>query len=41
MRMDLGSDMRFTAQPEQTTALVFIPDVDWSTFTEPNIIHRF
>ena len=41
MRLDLTSDMHFTTPPEMANPLVFIPHVDWETFTEPNIIHRF
>ena len=36
--ISIDSELRYTAPPD---VLVFEPRVDWSTFTEPNIIHHY
>jgi len=41
IKIELSDEMQFTTQPEAANPLVFLPHVDWETFTEPNIIHRF
>ena len=36
--MSVDSDLRYDGPPD---VLVFEPRVDWSNFTEPNIIHHY
>jgi len=41
MRITVGSDMQFTVHDEDVSPLVFMPQVDWEIFAEPNIIDAF
>jgi hypothetical protein len=41
MHITVDSDMRYEAHDAGADPLVFMPDVDWQTFTEPNIIHAY
>ena len=41
MRITVDSDMRYEVHNPGADPLVFMPDVDWQTFTEPNIIHAY
>ena len=38
MRIVLDSDMKVSAVDERSTPLVFMPQIDWAHFSEPNII---
>lgn len=37
MRFVCGSDLKFQVLEGRSDALLFEPEVDWTTFTEPNI----
>jgi hypothetical protein len=41
MRIELDSKLRHRAHDEGAEPLVFMPHIDWATFTEPNIIHAY
>ena len=41
MRITVGSDMEFSVHDQDANPLVFMPHVDWRTFTEPNIIDAY
>ena len=41
MSLTLGSDLAVIDQTGPETPLVFMPQVDWETFTEPNIINAY
>ena len=41
MRFVVGSDLKHRIFGEGTRPLVFEPEVDWSTFSEPNITHAY
>lgn len=41
MRLTVDSDMRVSVQDEGADPLVFMPQVDWKTFAEPNIIDAY
>jgi hypothetical protein len=43
MHLTIDSDLRYQVHDADAGAepLVFLPLIDWSTFTEPNIIHAF
>jgi hypothetical protein len=37
----LDSKMNFQITPEEAEPLVFSPQIDWASFSEPNIIRSF
>jgi len=39
--MTIDSDLRYRVDQASAEPLVFQPLIDWTTFTEPNIIHAF
>jgi hypothetical protein len=41
MHLTVSSEMQLVAQDEGADPLVFMPQVDWKTFNEPNIIHAY
>jgi len=41
IRLQIEGDMTYRLLTEETELLVFEPSVDWSTFTEPNIINAY
>ena len=41
MRIELDNKLRRRAYDEGAEPLVFTPNIDWATFTEPNIIHAY
>jgi len=41
MCMTISSNMQLIASDEGSAPLVFMPQVDWNTFTDPNIIHAY
>ena len=41
MSMTVSSDVKVSIHDEDASPLVFMPQVDWQTFAEPNIIHAY
>ena len=41
MHFMIDSAMGVSVRETQARPLVFMPDVDWDHFTEPNIIHAY
>ena len=41
MQLTVDSNLRYQVHNETAQPLVFEPNVDWATFTEPNIIRAF
>ena len=41
MHLTVDSDMRYQVSETGAEPLVFQPQIDWSNFTEPNIIDAF
>jgi hypothetical protein len=41
MRVMLNHEMRYRMESKGAKPLVFSPQIDWSKFEEPNIIHAF
>jgi hypothetical protein len=41
MRISLGSDMQAPVHDEGADPLVFMPQIDWQSFKEPNIIDAY
>jgi hypothetical protein len=41
MRFTLDSEMRFSVDDPGAEPLVFMPQVDWTNFSEPNIIDAY
>ena len=41
MRFTLDSEMKFEADDPGAEPLVFMPQVDWAHFSEPNIIDAY
>jgi len=41
MGITAGSDMRITVKQNESEPLVFMPQVDWGTFTEPTILDAY
>jgi hypothetical protein len=41
MRITVDSDMNYQVREAEADPLVFMPDIDWASFTEPNIIHAY
>lgn len=41
MRFVFGSDLKFQVLEGRRDALLFEPEVDWATFTEPNITQAY
>jgi len=39
--MTVSSDLQVSVHDEQARPLVFMPQVDWRTFAEPNIIGTY
>jgi hypothetical protein len=37
----LDSKMNFHVSPEDATPLIFSPQIDWASFSDPNIIQAF
>jgi hypothetical protein len=37
----LDSEMNFRVSPEKAAPLIFRPEVDWESFSDPNIIPAF
>jgi len=41
MRIEMGSELKYRVADEEAEPLVFVPHVNWVTFTEPNIIDAY
>ncbi len=41
MRFTVGSDLKSQVAAGSPEPLLFEPEIDWATFTEPNIIHAY
>ena len=41
MRLTVDSDLRWSLQDSDAEPLVFEPQIDWETFSEPNITHAY
>jgi hypothetical protein len=41
MRFVLGSDLKHQIFGGSTRPLLFEPEIDWATFSEPNITHAY
>jgi hypothetical protein len=41
MRLALGSDLTHQILGGSTRPLLFEPEIDWATFSEPNITHAY
>ena len=41
MSMTVSSDLKVSIHDQDASPLVFMPQVDWQTFAEPNIIHAY
>jgi hypothetical protein len=41
MRLTLDRDLAVLDQDHDAAPLIFMPNVDWDTFTEPNIIDAY
>jgi hypothetical protein len=41
MTIALDSDMKYSVSEDEAEPLVFMPQVDWETFAEPNIIEVY
>jgi hypothetical protein len=41
MRLVVGSNLKYQITAGGREPLIFEPEVDWSNFTEPNIIHAY
>jgi hypothetical protein len=41
MRIAVDSDMNISVLNDGTKPVVFMPDVDWSRFSEPTIINAY
>ena len=41
MRFSVGSDLRHEVIVGGSEPLLFEPEIDWGTFSEPNIIHAY
>jgi hypothetical protein len=41
MCITVDSEMRYHVHDPEADPLVFMPDIDWQSFTEPNIIHAY
>jgi hypothetical protein len=39
--MTVDSDMAYQVREQDAEPLVFLPQIDWATFSEPNIIDAF
>jgi len=39
--IELDSDMNFRIGPQGAEPLIFSPQVDWQSFTDPNILQAF
>lgn len=41
MDIEVDSDMKVRVHEQKAQPLVFLPQVDWTAFSEPNIIHAY
>jgi len=41
MQLEIDSELRCLGKNEGSEPLVFMPDIDWKAFREPNIIHAY
>ena len=41
MSISVDSELRYRVHDENAEPLIFEPQVDWATFSEPNIIHAY
>jgi hypothetical protein len=41
MSLTVSSAMQLVSQDEGADPLVFMPEIDWQNFSEPNIIHAY
>ena len=41
MRLTLGSDLKHQVDDGRARPLIFEPEIDWTTFVEPNITHAY
>jgi hypothetical protein len=41
LQIGLDSELRYHVTDPEAEPLVFEPQVNWATFTEPNIIHAY
>ncbi len=41
MRLTVDSEMRYEAELAGPSPMFFEPQIDWPSFSEPNIIHAY
>jgi hypothetical protein len=41
MHIEVDSALQYRVMEEGAEPLVFLPQIDWATFTEPNIIDAY
>jgi len=41
MRITIGSNLKYQIDKGSVKPLLFEPEIDWTTFAEPNIIHAY
>jgi hypothetical protein len=41
MRLTVGSDLKWRVEERSAKPLLFEPEIDWTAFAEPNIIHAY
>ena len=41
MRLTVDSEMQYEAELAGSKPMFFEPQIDWPTFTEPNIVHAY
>ena len=41
LHLTLDSHLHWSIQQPDATPYIFIPDIDWTHFTEPTIIHAY
>jgi hypothetical protein len=41
MRIDVDSELQYRVVEEGAEPLIFLPKIDWATFSEPNIIDAY
>ena len=41
LRITLESDGAWNVEPNDSAPMVFLPEIDWSTFTKPTIVDDY
>ncbi len=41
MNIEMDSNLNYHMEDEHARPLVFMPDINWAAFREPNIIHAY